>query len=77
MGKGYAEGPAAEAAEQERDRIASGAPRTAPTTLRRAVFGCTRYEPKPHLIGYDDEVDTVALFASGQAWGLSVRAVPG
>jgi hypothetical protein len=74
MGKGYAEGPAAEAAEEERERLAQG-PQPPRPELRKAVFGCTSDEPEPHLIGWADEVDQDALFATGRAWGLSVRLV--
>jgi hypothetical protein len=75
MGKGYAEGPAAEAAEEERDRLASGRTRGARTRTRRAVFGSTKEQPAPHVIGWEDEVDADALFSSGAAWGLHVRVV--
>ncbi len=74
MGKGYAEGPAAEAAEEERERLAQGPPPPR-AELRKAVYGCTREQPEPHLLGWDDEVDQDALFDAGQAWGLSVRLV--
>jgi hypothetical protein len=70
MGKGYAEGPAAEAAEEERERLKRGdGPRR--RALRRAVFGSTAEEPK-HFLGWADEVDADALFASGAAWGIHV-----
>jgi hypothetical protein len=76
MGKGYAEGPAAEAAEEERERLAGGGrPATVARATRRAVFGSTREQPEPHVIGWADEVDVDALFASGAAWGLHVRSV--
>ena len=74
MGKGYAEGPAAEAAEEERERLAQG-PQPEPAALRKGVYGCTPDAPEPHFIGWADEVDPDALFTSGQAWGLSVRLV--
>jgi hypothetical protein len=71
MGKGYAEGPAAEAAEEERERRARGdGPRRVP--LRPAVFGSTKDEPAKHVLGWADELDADALFASGAAWGLHV-----
>ena len=75
MGKGYAEGPAAEAAEEERDRLAAGGGRRSAKRTRRAVFGSTAEQPQPHAIGWEDEVDADALFASGAAWGLHVRVV--
>ena len=74
MGKGYAEGPAAEAAEEERERLAAGPP-PPKAELRKGVFGSTRDEPQPHFLGWADDVDPDALFDSGQAWGLSVRLV--
>jgi hypothetical protein len=74
MGKGYAEGPAAEAAEEERERLAQG-PQPRRPVLRKGVYGCTADEPEPHFIGWADEVDQDALFATGAGWGLSVRLV--
>ena len=74
MGKGYAEGPAAEAAEEERERLAQG-PQPERAALRKGVYGCTADTPEPHFIGWADDVDPDALFTSGQAWGLSVRLV--
>lgn len=71
MGKGYAEGPAVEAAEEARERLLEGAqPVAAPK--RRAVLGCTAADPSPHVLGWEDEVDADALFAAGEAWGLRV-----
>lgn len=71
MGKGYAEGPAVEAAEEARERLAEGpAARVAPK--RRAVLGCTVDDPSPHVLGWEDEVDQEALFATGAAWGLRI-----
>lgn len=75
MGKGYAEGPAAEAAEEERERAATAASRLRRVQTRRAVFGSTREQPEPHVIGWADEIDADALFATGAAWGLSIRSV--
>lgn len=73
MGKGYAEGPAAEAAEEERERLARGdGPRRHAT--RRAVFGSTAERPEKHFLGWADEVDADELFASGRAFGLHVAA---
>ena len=74
MGKGYAEGPAAEAAEEERERLAQGPPPPR-AELRKGVYGCTRADPAPHFLGWADEVDQDALFDAGEAWGLSVRLV--
>ncbi len=69
MGKGYAEGPAVEAAEEARERMADG-PTEKALPKRKAVLGCTAEQPTPHVIGWEDEVDADALFAAGEAWGL-------
>ena len=73
MGKGYAEGSAVEerlaALERGDDPDAVRAP------ARKAVFGSTERGAEPHFIGWADEVDADALFASGEAWGLTVRLV--
>ena len=74
MPKGYAEGPAAEEAERRLDELERGLPSDdAPD--RPAVFGSTDRDPEPHFLGWAGEVDADALFASGKAWGLSVRRV--
>ncbi len=69
MGKGYAEGPAAEEAERRRDELAAGADAVSVGT-RVAVEGSTPDEPARHFLGWADEVDADALFASGAAWGI-------
>ncbi|HSS53355.1 MAG TPA: hypothetical protein VLK79_01790 [Gaiellales bacterium] len=71
MGKGYAEGPAAEEAEAARER-GDHLVRPDATVTRRVVLGSTPDNPTQHLIGYADEVDPDALFASGKAWGIKV-----
>jgi hypothetical protein len=71
MGKGYAEGPAAEEAEAARERGDHLAASEQPQT-RRAVWGSTADEPKQHFIGWADEVDAEQLFTSGAAWGVKV-----
>ena len=71
MGKGYAEGPAAEerfaelerAQRAERDEVQE----------RAAVFGATSDNPETHFLGWVGDVDPDKLFASGEAWGISVR----
>jgi hypothetical protein len=74
MGKGYAEGPAAEEAERRLEEEAAGPP--APTPVERAaVFGCTSDDPVSHWLGWDDELDADALFESGGAWGIVVRRI--
>jgi hypothetical protein len=72
MGKGYAEGPAAEEAEAARERgdhLGSDERRPA----RRVVWGCTVDDPEPHVIGELGAVDPDALFTSGRAWGIHVE----
>ena len=76
MGRGYAEGPAADAAEEERDRLERG-PEPPSPVLRAAVYGATKEDPEQHFLGWADEVDPDALFASGAAWGLAVRVTAG
>ena len=71
MGKGYAEGPAAEERfadleRRERDDAPAGPPE------RAAVYGSTDATPERHFIGWLDDVDPDELFASGRAWGLAV-----
>ena len=74
MGKGYAEGPAVEAAEEARERMLQ-TPEPAEVPKRRAVLGSTAVQPEPHVLGWEDEVDADALFESGEAWGLRVILV--
>jgi hypothetical protein len=71
VGKGYAEGPAAEErfADLERAERASGVKQT---EERRAVYGSTAANAEKHFIGWLDDVDPDELFASGKAWGISV-----
>jgi hypothetical protein len=71
MGKGYAEGSAVEErlAELERaERGGAGGERPE----RLAVYGATAQNPARHFLGWLGEVDPDALFASGEAWGLSL-----
>lgn len=71
MGKGYAEGPAAEERFAELERAErTAAPEQAEE--RPAVYGATSANPERHFIGWLGEVDPDRLFASGDAWGLSV-----
>ena len=72
MGKGYAEGPAAEAAEARRDALELGLEEPKRAELRAAVYGSTEKDPERHFLGWADEVDADALFAEGKAWGLTV-----
>ena len=71
MGKGYAEGSAVEErlAELERaERETTGEQ----AVERRAVYGSTPDRPEKHFIGWLEDVDPDALFAAGEAWGLSI-----
>jgi hypothetical protein len=70
MGKGYAEGSAVEerlAALERGDDLSRHL-----ESGRAAVYGSTEVEPETHFIGWVDEVDSDALFASGEAWGIQV-----
>ena len=74
MAKGYAEGPAAEEAERRLEELERGVGEPEPE-LRLAVYGSTEDEPERHFIGWRDDVDPDELFASGEAWGITlVRA---
>jgi hypothetical protein len=72
MAKGYAEGPAAEEAERRLEELERGDGPEREPELRQAVYGSTEEEPERHFIGWRDEVDPDELFASGEAWGLTV-----
>lgn len=74
MGKGYAEGPAAEEAERRREELAE--PPADAQAPRLAVMGCTAENPARHVLGWVGEVDPDALFASGEAWGIQVVRRP-
>jgi hypothetical protein len=71
MGKGFAEGSAAEEAEAARER-GDHLARPAAGVVRRLVLGSTKDDPSQHVLGYADEIDPDKLFASGEAWGLKV-----
>ena len=75
MGKGYAEGPAAEEAERRREELERGVEASA-GLVRPAVFGATSNDPETHFLGWLDDVDPDELFSSGRAWGVSVRRIP-
>ena len=72
MGKGYAEGPAAEEAARLAEEAEHGPVEEAPPE-RLAVYGCTEDDPERHFLGWRDEFDPDELFASGKAWGIVVR----
>lgn len=71
MGKGYAEGPAAEERFAELERAERDQAPEAPPE-RAAVYGSTDDDPERHFLGWRDEVDPDELFASGEAWGLQI-----
>ena len=71
MARGYAEGPAAEAAQDALERGDNRA-QAAPAPLRRAVWGSTSERPDEHFIGWLGDVDPDELFDSGAAWGVHV-----
>jgi hypothetical protein len=78
MPRGYEEGPVAEEAQRRQDALERGEPletRRAPG-MRAAVFGSTEAEEPARFLGWADEVDADELFASGRAWGLSLRRIP-
>ena len=72
MGKGYAEGPAAEERYEALERGEHGDSSPAPTADRAAVYGSTADRAEKHFIGWLGEVDPDELFDSGAAWGISV-----
>ena len=72
MGKGYAEGPAADERFEALERGEGLALEPEPE-VRHAVYGSTTDDEEKHFIGWRDEVDPDELFESGKAWGISVR----
>jgi hypothetical protein len=68
------EGPAAEEAERRAEELARG-PEPEPARERQADFGATDDDAQPHFLGWLEDVDPDELFASGAAWGISVRRV--
>ena len=75
MARGYMEGPAAEEAERRAEELARGIADEPPVAFEAAVYGCTEDNPEPHFLGLLGEVDPDGLFASGAAWGVTVRRV--
>ena len=67
MGKGYGEGPAAEAAQARLDELERGGADDDRVGERAAVYGCTDDDPERHFLGWLDEVDPDELFDSGAA----------
>ena len=75
MARGYMEGPAAEEAERRAEELARGVKDEPTVELHAVVYGCTEDNPEPHFLGPLGEVDPDELFASGAAWGVTVRRV--
>ena len=71
MPRGYADGPAADEAERRLDQLERGE-REEAHEERAAVYGSTAAEPERHFLGWAGEIDPDALFASGEAWGITV-----
>jgi hypothetical protein len=78
MPRGYEEGPVAEEAQRRQDAIERGERTEARRThgTRSAVFGSTEADEPARFLGWADEVDAEELFASGRAWGISLRRIP-
>ena len=74
MPRGYMEGPAAEEAERRLDELERGVEKVPEERL--AVFGSTVDDPEKHFIGWRDDVDPDELFASGDAWGITIVRRP-
>jgi hypothetical protein len=75
MARGYMEGPAAEEAERRLEELKRGIKDAPPDAFDAAVYGCTADNPAPHFLGRLGDVDPDELFASGEAWGVTVRRV--
>jgi hypothetical protein len=75
MPRGYMEGPAAEEAERRAEEHARAEREREPAKLYPAVYGSTEDDPEPHFLGWATDVDPEELFASGKAWGVTVRRV--
>ena len=75
MSRGYLEGPAAEEAERRAEELKRGIADEPPAEFEAAVYGCTEDDPEPHFLGVLGDVDPDELFASGAAWGVTVRRV--
>ena len=75
MPRGYMEGPAAEEAERLAEEAARVKHVHQEAALYPAVYGCTDDDAEPHFLGWLADVDPDELFASGKAWGVTVRRV--
>jgi hypothetical protein len=71
VGKGYAEGPAAEERLEALER-GEGTGVALQPRERPAVYGSTDENQEKHFLGWLDDVDPDELFSSGAAWGLSI-----
>jgi hypothetical protein len=69
------EGPASEEAERRAEELSRGTREKPPAKLYPAVYGSTDDNPEPHFLGWAADVDPDELFASGKAWGVTVRRV--
>jgi hypothetical protein len=69
------EGPAAEEAERMAEEAARVKHVQAKAAVYPAVYGSTDDHPEPHFLGWRNEVDPDELFASGKAWGVTIRRV--
>ena len=69
------EGPAAEEAERRAEELAHAKDEPPASDMQAAVYGCTPDDPEPHFLGWLGQVDPDELFASGAAWGVTVRRV--
>lgn len=78
MGKGYAEGPAAEERFEALERGEDGRA-LAEAPDRSAVYGSTEDNQERHFLGWLGDVDPDELFETGKAWGLAIvrRREPG
>ena len=75
MPRGYMEGPAAEEAERRAEEAALAKDEPPAPELQAAVFGSTEDDPRSHFLGWLGDVDPDELFATGAAWGVTVRRV--
>ena len=75
MPRGYLEGPASEEAERLAEEAARRGGDEAEPERFPAVYGSTDDDPEPHFLGWLADVDPDELFASGKAWGVTVRRV--
>ena len=73
MPKGYAEGSAIEERQAALER--GDDPSALIDFGRVAVYGATEDDPEQHFIGWIEDVDPDALFASGEAWGIKTLRV--